>query len=335
MLAATMPRPAPLSAVLASCALAGCGSAAVRALPPAAEPPRSPPLTVPAAGRVVPVGARPEGIAADPRTGLVAVALREPPRLAVLDGATGRVRRMVDLPGTARHLGLSEAGGSVIVPTESADALLAVQLPSGRLAARVAVGEQPHDAAAARGAYVVGEEGGNALSVVRGDRVVRRAAVSTQPGGVTTLAGGSKIAVVSVRERLLELYDARTLRRLAHAPAGVGPTHVACLDAGPCYVADTRAEALLVYRLRPRLELARRYSLPGGPYGMALDAARRRLYVTLPARNELVELPAHGRPHVVRRWPAVHQAQTIAVDPVRRRVFVTGRTAGVVQIVRP
>jgi DNA-binding beta-propeller fold protein YncE len=324
-----------MSPLLASCVLAGCGSASVRELPPAAEPPRSPPMTVPPAGRVVPVGAGPEGIAADPRTGLVAVALGDPPRLALLDGGTGRLRRVVALPGTARHLAIPEAGGSVIVPVESAGVLLTVELPSGRLGMRVRVGRQPHDAAGAGGAFVVGEEGENALSAVRGDRVARTARVATQPGGVTTLGDGSRIAVVSVRERLLELYDARSLRRVASAPAGVGPTHVACLDVGPCYVVDTQAGALLVYRLRPRLELVRRLLLLGGPYGIALDATRRRLYVTLPARNELVELPAHGRPHVLRRWPTVRQPQTVAVDGARGRVFVAGRAAGAIQILQP
>jgi hypothetical protein len=127
--------------------------------------------------------------------------------------------------------------------------------------------------------------------------------VAAQPGGVTTAAGGRLIAVVSVRERVLELYDARSLRRVARAPAGVGPTHVACLrDGGWCWVLDTRGDALLVFRRTDRLELVRRYYLPGGPYGLALDQRRRRLYVTLPGRHELVELPAHGRPHVLRRW---------------------------------
>lgn len=222
MLAWSMSCSARLSVLLASCALVGCGSMTVHELPPAAEPPRSPPAAAPPAGRVVAVGTGPEGIAADPRSGLVA-----------------------------------------------------------------------------------------------------------------TLDAGSKLAVVSVRERQLELYDARTLRRVARAPAGVGPTHVACLDAGPCYVADTTGGALLVYRVRPSLELVRRLFLPGGPYGIALDATRSRLYVTLPARNELVQLPAHGRPHVLRRWPTVRQPQTVAVEATRGRVLVTGAAAGVVQIVVP
>jgi hypothetical protein len=111
--------------------------------------------------------------------------------------------------------------------------------------------------------------------------------------------GGRTLAVVHGRQRVLALHDARTHRRLAAAPAGVGPTGVACGDW--CWVTDTRGDALLVYRLRPRLEIVRRLYLPGRPYRPVLDRGRRRLRVTLAASGERLELPAHGRPHVLRR----------------------------------
>lgn len=283
-----------LSLAVALGALVGCGSETVHELPPAAEPPHSPAVAHTPAGRVTRVGSAPEGVVADAATGLVAVGLRDPSELALVDGATGVVRRRVVLPGAPRHL-----------------------------------------ATAAGAAVVVGNERGNALSVVQGGHVVATAAVATQPGGVAALAGGTRLAVVSVRERRLEVYDARTLRRLGRAPAGVGPTHVACLDRGPCYVADTRGDALLVYSVGAGVEPTRRYGLPGGPYGMALDRVRRRLFVTLPARNELVELVAHGRPHVVRRWPTVRQPDSVAVDERTGDVFVTGRADGVLEHVTP
>ena len=50
---------------------------------------------------------------------------------------------------------------------------------------------------------------------------------------------------------------ARTGRRLARAPAGVGPTNVV-IRGRTRYATDTRGGALLVFSLRPRLELARR-----------------------------------------------------------------------------
>jgi hypothetical protein len=111
---------------------------------------------------------------------------------------------------------------------------------------------------------------------------------------------------------------------------GVGPTGVACLDAGPCYVSDTRGAALLVVRIRP-LRVVRRVHLPGEPYGLALDPVRRRLWVTVPARNVVAELPAHGRPHVLALHPAIRQADEVTVDASTGEVTVIGVGTGVLQ----
>jgi hypothetical protein len=160
-------------------------------------------------------------------------------------------------------------------------------------------------------------------------------AVADGASTAATLDGGRRVAVVSARERRLDLYDRATGRRIGRAPAGLGPTHVACLDGGPCYVADTRGDALLVFSVGAGVEPTRRYGLPGGPYGLALDRARRRLYVTLPGRNELVALVAHGRPHVVARWPTVRQPDSVAVDRRTGDVLITGRGDGVLERVTP
>ena len=223
------------------------------------------------------------------------------------------------------------------MPEETSDRLVVVA-PDGARGAGVRVGTQPHAAAVAGGRIFVGDERANTLSVLAGPRgpVVATLPVATQPGGVASVASGRAVAVVSVRGRVLELYDARTLRRLGRVGAGVGPTHVVGDASGAhLYVIDTAGGALLVYDLRPRLELVRRYALPGAPYGVALDPVRRRLWVTLTARNEVVELPAHGRPYALRRLPTVRQPDSLAVDPATGRVFVTGRDAGTLQIIDP
>jgi DNA-binding beta-propeller fold protein YncE len=280
---------------------------------------------------VIAVGAGAEGVAVDPATHRVAVAVADPPALVLVDDRTGAVARRVPLPGAARHV--TFADGRFLVGAETANRLLAVS-PAGAVVQDVAVGDHPHDATAAAGRRVAGDERGNTLSVVGGGGATRTVPVATQPGGVTTTSGGRAIAVVSVRERVLELYDATTLRRVARVGAGIGPTHVVAAG-GRLYVADTQGGALLVFQTTPELELVRRVYLPGSPYGIAVDPVRHRLWVTLTARNEVVELPAHGRPHVLRRLPTVRQPDSVAVDPADGLVLVTGRTAGVLQVIDP
>jgi hypothetical protein len=119
----------------------------------------------------------------------------------------------------------------VLVPEEGADHLLELSLPGGGIRS-VAVGSDPHDAAADAGRVFVANEHGESVSVVQGGRVVRRIGGFTQPGGVT--AAGDDVAVVDVGADTVTLIDARTLRTLGGLPAGSGPTHAAGALAAGC-----------------------------------------------------------------------------------------------------
>jgi DNA-binding beta-propeller fold protein YncE len=315
-------------------AFAGCGSAPPDTFPPAAEPASSPKPAVTPAGRLVRVGYKPEGVVADPETGLVAVGLRRPPALALVDGATGRTVRRIALPAAPRHLGLAAPGEPVLVPAEDADALVRVALPGGR-ADRAPTGREPHDAAAAGGRVFVADEFAHELTVLAGERVADRVPTALQPGGLTALDGGRQVAVVAVKERVLETYDAATGARTGRAGAGIGPTHAVSDGGRYLFVADTDGGALLVFHVRPRLELIRRYPLPGSPYGIAVDNRRHRLFVTQTALNRLTELTVGGRPRLVGRFATPQQPNTVAVDEASGRVFVTGKVAGVLQLLDP
>ncbi len=111
---------------------------------------------------------------------------------------------------------------------------------------------------------------------------------------VATLADGRRVELLG-RERVVELRDGG--RRIGTAPAGIGPTAIACLQRRWCYVTDTRGDALLVYAIGMEIELTRRYRIAGGPRELAIHG--RRLLVTL-ATGRRVELVAHGRPHRLR-----------------------------------
>ena len=60
------------------------------------------------------------------------MATRNPNELVLVNVDTGQITNRVPLPGFARHLKLADAGGPVLVPVESANALVRVELPGGR-----------------------------------------------------------------------------------------------------------------------------------------------------------------------------------------------------------
>lgn len=315
---------------------AGCGEGGrTTGFAAAAEPAVSPSPAVQPAGQVVEIGGEIEGLAFDPRSGTLAATTRDPGLLSVIDGRTLETRRQVEVGEGARHLQLAAPGGPVLVPAQFTDELMSVELPSGR-AETVVVGESPHDAAAIGDRVFVGDEGGDTLTVVEDGEVTDTIEAPVQPGAVEAVDG--LIAVVAVAERVLTVFDPRTLGEVAEVPAGVGPTHAVALN-DRLFVVDTQGEAVIEYRVSREdpipVEVARIF-VAGAPYGLALDARRERLWVTSTGRNLVVELALDGSDiEEVRSYPTVQQPNTVAVDPVTGRVFVAGAVDGVVQALDP
>lgn len=321
---------ASLAVATAVAGLVACGSnGGTKNGPGAAEPATAPPTSTAPAGRSKPVGDEPEGIVYDPATNLVAVAVRNPDRLLLLDPGTLAVRRSVALPGSVRHLQLGRPGGPVLVPAESASQIVQVFLPGGATRAND-VQKQPHDAAeAANGDIVVGNEFGKSISIVRAGKVIKTIADLKQPGGV--IADGDTIGVVDVGAFTLSTYDLATLTRTARVSAGSGPTHGNLIGGDRIIVSNTRGNQMLVYSVAP-LKQVGALALPGTPYGMAVDASTGTVWVTLTARNEVVGLDVStNTPKVIARYPTVRQPNTVAVAPGGKRLWITGTADGVVQ----
>lgn len=327
----------PLAAVLVS--LAGCASerdTAERKPPPAPEPAEAPPLDERPAGRVVEVGSAPEGLAADPETGLVAVALRNPNELALVDGESGEVSKKVDLPESARHLDLAAPGGPVLVPAEGSDSLVQVGLPGGEILSEIPVGDFPHAAdAAPDGRIFVANEKASTASIIEGKRELEKIETPLQPGGVAVTDDGL-VGIVGVRGLVMEVFEADTLESLGRVDAGEGPTHVRAGPGNRFYVTDTRGDAILIYAAGPKPERIGRIPLPGSPYGIAIDDRRNQLWVTLTARQQVVRFALEGDSlREVSRHPTVRQPNTVAVDPATGRLFISGKTEGQLQILDP
>lgn len=134
---------------------------------------------------------------------------------------------------------------------------------------------------------------------VAGDRLVRAdgasAATGRDPTAVALVDRGRAVAVLSGRERMLELYDARSLRRLGRASAGIGPVGLTTDGVELLYVTDSKGDAMLVYHLRPRFELIRRVHVSGRPYAIAYSSADWALRITR-ADGSVVEYAAGSRP---------------------------------------
>ncbi len=274
------------------------------------------------------IGNKPEGMAVDPRTGLLAVGLKTPDRVALVDADRSRVVRRFVLPGPTRHLGLARPGGPVLAPVEKAGRVAELPLRAGPRRALVA-GRGPHDATLAAGGLIwVTDELEDRVTVIRARRATQGLDAPIEPDGVAASTDGSYVMVVGAAERAVRLYDARTFESLRQADAGLGPTHVAA-GRRVFFVVDTRGDALLVLRVRGRdLALERRIHLGGIPYGIAFDRARRRLWVTLTASNRVAELSPR---RLLRTFPTVRQPNSVAVDPRSGRVFVASRADGTLQ----
>ncbi len=136
----------------------------------------------------------------------------------------------------------------------------------------------------------------------------------------------------------LYVYDVKTERQIAVLPAGAGPTHVERVGPTTVAVADTRGSAILLYDLSGRPRQVFRLPLPGGPYGLAADPARHRLWVALSGRNQLVRIDVDGsrlRATSV-RYATVQQPNSVAVSAATGELVVAGATPkGTLQLVNP
>ncbi|MEH3052525.1 MAG: hypothetical protein PGN13_00760 [Patulibacter minatonensis] len=147
------------------------------------------------------------------------------------------------------------------------------------------------------------------------------------PARRAQLRGDELRVELDPRARQLRLVDLTSGAVRSRITVGVGPTQVACAEQGPCFVTDTTGDALLVVRIAAdggSMRLVRRVYVAGAPYAIAVDRVRKRLWVTLTARDEVVELGAHGRPHILRRHPTVRQPDGVRVDEASGDVTIIG-----------
>jgi DNA-binding beta-propeller fold protein YncE len=317
--------------------LAGCSSTTHPKieLPAAAEPSIAAVPTTRPAGRIVqlPAKSAPEGVAEDPVTHEVVVALRNPDRVALINTRSLRVR-VRPAPGKARHLILIRPGGPVLLPAEDMGTVFELSLPSGRVIQATKVLRQPHNAAVVGKNIWVADELAPAISVVNlAGRVIATLHGPVQPGGVVTAAG--TVGVTDVRGARMYFYNAATFDAEGSIPLGTGPTHAIAAGGNYAVAADTRGGALLLVNMATR-RVVSRLSMPGGPYGLASDPATGDVWVTITEFNQLVRVSvANGAMRVTATMPTVQQPNTVAVDPNSHCTYVAGVTTSVLDVICP
>jgi sugar lactone lactonase YvrE len=321
--------------VLLSLSLVACGQDDGPIAGDAAEPGEAPASATAVPGRVLPLDGRPEGIVVT-STGVAAVALRKPDRLALVDLASGRTSE-VPLASAARHLTLAAPTGPVVAPLERADEVVLVDPSTGEVVEQFpGLSNGPHDAAVhPSGLISVTDEHGSGLYVLDpagGD--VQRVDSSRQPGGVAPV--GDLAVSVDVTGQGVRVFDVVELRQVAQEQLGTRLTHVVALDGKRVAIADTDGDRLIVASVTPQVEDVVELEVEGEPYGLAFDEARSRLYVTLTDRNEMLvydtdRLDAGPLGAV----PTVGQANTVAVQSGGDLVVVAGRAQGALQLLRP
>jgi DNA-binding beta-propeller fold protein YncE len=318
-------------AVVSLCLIAsGCGE---EALKPAAEPAESPPLTREPAGKVVTIGMGAEGLIYHPPSGLIALGLREPYRLAFVDPESLYIRWQIPLSNPVRHLGLSPGNRKVVVPVESANKVIEAA-PFRPTPPAIATGEHPHDAVSADGRVFVADEFGDSITVIEGARVVDTLETPAQPGGIAAV-GDRYLALITVADRDLDVYDAVSGEELGQVSAGVGPTHIETLGRH-AYVADTEGDLLRKFLVGPEPVEVAAVPAPGTPYGIAVDARRMLLWVAMTETNRLVAYSLRGEePVPVIGFPTIRQPNTVTVDPIDGDVFVASRSDAKLQRISP
>jgi DNA-binding beta-propeller fold protein YncE len=296
---------------------------------PPATPAAAPEPTTSPVGTLWQAGPGAEGIAVDGGTGRLAVAVRDPNRLLLLDATTGAVTRTVPLPGKASRVTLGP-GGSVLVaagktllrvPTLGDGAPVEQRLPANGLDAA----PLPEDTA-----LVSLPDQGRAVIVGRKSTPSLR--TGDHSAGVAV--NGKLLGVVDSAQSTLTVFDDAG-KLVQQTRAGDGATQVIVDKRGRFVVIDTRGSEILAFTTGP-LFLRQRYPVPGAPYGAAYDSTRDVLWLTLTAANELVGLNlSGGAPVQVKRVPTVRQPDSVAVDPGTGRVYVASRIDGIVQTITP
>jgi hypothetical protein len=328
-----------VAAVLVGCATlaAGCSTGKqaddlmVTDNPVAAVQAVSPPLARAPAGTVVRVPGQVTSMAVDPRTRTLAAALGDAREILLysLDNLAAAAKP-IGLPAAPHEVRLAGDGGPLLA-TVGSGTLLRVALPGGDQTPTLIEGG-PVSAAQFGGQTLVAVRDRRQVAVLDGEKVQRVITGNLFSADQVLATGDRAVVLDRLRNGLFEL-DVPGGRIKQGLRAGEGATNAVTDRFGRVLVADTRGGALLAFSLDPLL-MRQRYPVGGAPYGIAYDATRDLVWVTLTATNEVVGYHVAGEePRERYRFPTVTQPNSVTVDSASGRVLVGSASGEGIQVI--
>jgi len=251
--------------------------------------------------------------------------------LAVVDAASGRVRRLLPVAHQPDEVAVDDRTGRVFVGSTADWTLTTLNAGTGRLLATwsFTAGDLP-------GQVVVDPAGGPGVAAGYGGEVTLFDAHTGRPlravvpdhghliEGLAVDASARRILGLVENQPHAVLLEARTATRLRVVPLGPDPTAL-MLDVatGRAFVADGGAGAVDVLDVRSGRVL-RRVQVGPAPV-LAVDTRRGRVIVASATGVSLLDARA-GR--LVRRWPVALRPAAVLVDARAGHILLveTGRT---------
>ncbi|GHF52338.1 hypothetical protein FNH07_23745 [Amycolatopsis bartoniae] len=299
--------------------------------PVAATAAVSPAPAVAPAGTVL-ASAGVTALAADPASGVLAVAVDQPPSVLLYrlaDPAAAPVR--VSVTGPVEEL--SFGSGQVLASIPSRGQVAAVPLSGGQ-ATELGVPGQPADAVAAGTDTLVAVRDRKSVDVYSGGALVRSITGGLYSADEVVHSGDQTVVLDRLRTAVFKV-DVQGGTIGEGLRAGDGATNAVADSYGRVLVTDTRAGALLAFSMDPLL-LRQMYPVPGGIYAIAYDARRSLAWVTLTGSNQVVGFDVRGGEPVEKfRFPTVRQPNSVAVDEGTGRVYVGSATGEGIQVIQP
>ena len=254
---------------------------------------------------------------------------------SALAGSVTKLRQVgiVDLPGDPGFNQVAMANGQVIITRPATNTIEVFSPVKRRLIARISQIDDPRGIAAddAGGRVFVALAGSKRIAVINSQnwQVEKLVPVAHRPERLLWVADSNRLYASSPLDRSISLVD----------PVGAAETGVVELDALPQDMVDDPSRHRLLVSLQDSSEvvgidgagqIVSRFKLAASePTGLALDSARRRLYVAV--RFAVVALDADSGAELF-RIAAPGGTSTLVLDPAANLLYASAGDGSVLTI---